>query len=144
MTYSKEYLKTIVGAIYENPKTGVHYCVLNVTNLDADENRKKDYPTTIVYTDLNHTSVWSVTLEKWIEKDFTLLTINTMAELAPHQQRVVDEKNEVKDRLEKLHNFINVNPIYRELPVEEQEDLFEQATYMNAYIEVLERRISRF
>lgn len=67
-----------------------------------------------------------------------------MAELAPHQQRVVDEKNEVKDRLDKLHSFINVNPIYRELPVEEQEDLFEQATYMHAYIEVLERRISRF
>lgn len=67
-----------------------------------------------------------------------------MVELAPHQQRVVDEKNEVKDRLDKLHNFINVNPIYRELPVEEQEDLFEQATYMNAYVEVLERRISRF
>ena len=65
-------------------------------------------------------------------------------EYAPHQQRVVDEANELKDKFSKLGAFILDNPIYLTLPQKEQDDLSEQYDVMEKYIFVLERRISRF
>lgn len=65
-------------------------------------------------------------------------------QLLPHQQRVVDEKNELQVKLSALYDFINVNPIYRDLNVEDQEDLIEQSNLMQMYFDILERRISKF
>lgn len=64
--------------------------------------------------------------------------------LQPHQQRVVDELKDLKDKIEKLEHFINENPIYGNLPIDEQSDLIEQSYVMNEYSEILERRIDRF
>lgn len=65
-------------------------------------------------------------------------------QLQPHQQRVVDEFNELKDKTSKLGAFILDNPIYLNLPSEEQKDMQTQYDAMCTYYDALERRISRF
>jgi len=65
-------------------------------------------------------------------------------EYAPHQQRVVDEATELKDKFSKLGAFILDNPIYPTLDTDEQQDLAEQYNVMEKYLVILERRISRF
>ena len=65
-------------------------------------------------------------------------------ELEPHQQRVVDEKNELQKKHDALSDFILENPIFTKLPEEEQRDLEKQFSIMGQYIDVLNRRISRF
>lgn len=64
--------------------------------------------------------------------------------LQPHQQRVVDEYKELKERYSKLWDFIMENPTYLKLPEEEQTDLKIQLDAMAIYVDVLERRINRF
>ena len=65
-------------------------------------------------------------------------------ELQPHQQRVVDEHKELKDKTSKLGAFILDNPIYLKLEEDEKEDLKTQYDAMCIYQDVLERRIKRF
>lgn len=65
-------------------------------------------------------------------------------EYAPHQQRVVDERNELQDKFSKLGTFILDNPIFKTLETEEQIDLKSQYDVMGKYLDILERRISRF
>jgi len=68
----------------------------------------------------------------------------TKKEYAPHQQRVVDEKNELQDKFSKLGSFILDNPIFKSLETEEQIDLKSQYDVMGKYLDILQRRISRF
>jgi hypothetical protein len=65
-------------------------------------------------------------------------------EYAPHQQRVVDEANELRDKFSKLGVFILDNPIYQGLEQDEKQDLADQYDVMEKYLAILERRISRF
>lgn len=64
--------------------------------------------------------------------------------LLPHQQRVVEEYKELKERHSKLWDFIMENPIYLTLPDEEKSDLKIQLDAMATYVDVLQRRINRF
>ncbi len=64
--------------------------------------------------------------------------------MAPHQQRVVDEKTELDDKREKLRAFIDGNAIFASLPTDEQHRLQCQDGYMEAYSEVLGERIAAF
>jgi len=68
----------------------------------------------------------------------------TNREYAPHQQRVVDEATELKDKFTKLGAFILDNPIFLTLEEEEQGDLQRQYAVMGTYLDILDRRISRF
>ena len=63
--------------------------------------------------------------------------------MQPHQQRVVDEKNELGERLEKLLDFIGTD-FYKRLPEKDKELLFFQSQIMEDYFEVLEQRIELF
>ena len=65
-------------------------------------------------------------------------------EYAPHQQRVIDEATELKDKFSKLGAFILDNPIFPTLSEEERKDLDQQYMAMEHYLVILERRISRF
>lgn len=65
-------------------------------------------------------------------------------QLQPHQQRVVDELSELKDKTSKLGAFILDNPIYLKLDTEDQKDMQTQFDAMCIYCDALERRISRF
>lgn len=64
--------------------------------------------------------------------------------LQPHQQRVVDEKTELDDKLLKLKAFIDGNKIFVSLPDEEKERLVRQHRCMTEYSDILGERIIAF
>lgn len=64
-------------------------------------------------------------------------------ELQPHQQRVVDEKNELSERLGKLLAFFQT-PTFDGLSEAERSRLRNQARFMDGYAAVLEERIAAF
>jgi hypothetical protein len=66
-----------------------------------------------------------------------------MSNLAPHQQRVVDEKRELDEKIEKLTAFFNTET-YRGLRSAEQHLLSQQLQHMTGYSMVLTDRISLF
>lgn len=63
--------------------------------------------------------------------------------MQPHQQRVVDEKAELDDRLDKLCLFSN-SRTFASLPIAEQERLNTQRHLMCALSAVLGARIAAF
>lgn len=68
----------------------------------------------------------------------------TIMAIQPHQQRVLDEKRELDEKLEKLSAFIrNPNAVYDALIDEEKLDLTAQAHHMRRYSEILKSRIAR-
>lgn len=67
-----------------------------------------------------------------------------MAELQPHQQRVVDEKNELDSKIKSLQNFIEMNDTFKAFIEEEKNDMREQLKFMQFYSLALQRRINRF
>jgi hypothetical protein len=67
-----------------------------------------------------------------------------IATMAPHQQRVVDEKTELDDKRDKLRAFIDGNAIFAGLPNDEQERLVRQHSCMTEYSEILGERIAAF
>jgi hypothetical protein len=66
-----------------------------------------------------------------------------MTPLAPHQQRVVDEKEELSERLSKLQAFFQ-GPIFPTLSEAERMRLRNQVRFMDGYAAVLEDRIRAF
>ena len=60
-----------------------------------------------------------------------------------HQQRVVDEKNELADKLTKLNNFIGGTVFYDLLPAERIR-VAKQAGVMKDYLDILNERIAAF
>lgn len=66
-----------------------------------------------------------------------------MTQLAPHQQRVVTERDELAERLSKLFAFFQ-SPIFAGLPAAEQTRLRSQARFMDGYLAVLGERIEAF
>jgi hypothetical protein len=63
--------------------------------------------------------------------------------LAPHQERVVIEKAELDEKLEKLNAF-GRGELFATLPPEEQERLQRQSKIMDQYSVVLGERIAAF
>lgn len=66
-----------------------------------------------------------------------------MTDLLPHQQRVVDEKSELDEKLGKLTAFFP-SAIFAGLDGAERERLQRQAVHMAAYSDVLGERIAAF
>ena len=65
--------------------------------------------------------------------------------MQPYQQRVVDEKTELDEKLTKLRAFCSqVGGEFDSLPTEEKQRLTEQEGHMAAYSGVLGRRIAAF
>lgn len=66
--------------------------------------------------------------------------------MQPHQERVVAEKKEVDDKLEKLLAFIDAGkgPIFLKLVTEERERLTTQGRIMKEYSDILADRIAAF
>jgi len=63
--------------------------------------------------------------------------------MLPFQQRVVDERNELVDKLKKLMAFIR-GPMFKTVDPAEQERLTRQSKLMDEYSGVLAERISEF
>jgi hypothetical protein len=63
--------------------------------------------------------------------------------MAPHQQRVVAEKAELDEKLEKLKAFFDTDQ-FKSINEDEQERMWRQADYMGDYSNVLGERIANF
>ncbi len=63
--------------------------------------------------------------------------------MQPHQQRVVTEKKELDEKLEKLKSFFGTE-IFLGLGDAEIDRMKRQADYMSAYSDVLGERIAAF
>lgn len=66
-----------------------------------------------------------------------------MSDYLPHQQRVVDEKSELDEKLSKLDAFLRTDT-FKRLRNEEQILLDRQATAMQIYSGILGERIKLF
>ena len=60
-----------------------------------------------------------------------------------YQIRVIEEKQELDEKLDKLGAFINTNK-FKSLVGDERDRLFDQQTYMEDYRNVLAERIEAF
>lgn len=63
--------------------------------------------------------------------------------MQPYQQRVVEEKADLDEKLEKLGDFCNT-PVFASLDPAEQNRLDRQFLIMNLYAQVLGERIAAF
>ena len=63
--------------------------------------------------------------------------------MQPHQQRVVEERVELDNKMDKLSKFLDTNTYYN-LSEGEKGRLVEQLGVMNQYRDVLDRRIAAF
>ncbi len=64
--------------------------------------------------------------------------------MLPFQQHVVDEKAARDGEIERLSIFIESNPLFKNLPVDEKSRLCRQLVIMQALSEVLGERIAAF
>lgn len=67
-----------------------------------------------------------------------------MSALLPYQQRVIDEKAALDEKITKLADFIILSPVFKELPGADRGRLYRQHTAMRAYSGVLGERIEAF
>lgn len=65
-----------------------------------------------------------------------------MAALAPHQQRVLDEQQELDSGITKLDEFIQRNALVRQLGSDEQSRMCRQLDVMREHAVILGERIS--
>jgi len=66
-----------------------------------------------------------------------------MYELKPHQVRVIEERQALNDKLEKLEEFLKTT-IFEGLDSEEQKRLVQQSILMARYSDALSERIKAF
>jgi hypothetical protein len=64
--------------------------------------------------------------------------------LQAHQQRVVDEKNALDTKIERLEGFIGENPFFKTMDEPEALLLIEQLEFMTGYSTTLGKRIELF
>lgn len=64
--------------------------------------------------------------------------------MAPHEERVVAESNDLREKLTKLSAFISGNEAFRKLNSDDQCLLRRQRGIMADYLDVLVERIARF
>lgn len=69
--------------------------------------------------------------------------MNAVIKPLPHVERMLAESADLGARLEKLGQFIDLNPLFRKLSVDEQVDLRLQREQMHGYLATLTRRIGR-
>lgn len=63
--------------------------------------------------------------------------------MAPHEQRVIDEKHALDGKIESLRIFL-LGSVFKGLPLVERELLMSQYEVMTRYAEILAARIERF
>jgi hypothetical protein len=66
-----------------------------------------------------------------------------MADFEPHQQRVVDEKSELDEKINKLRAFFDTD-VFSGLDAAERVRLDMQCAVMSVYSDILGKRIAAF
>ncbi len=64
--------------------------------------------------------------------------------MLPYQQRVVDEKKDLDEKLDKLKAFIETNPTFKDIHADERGRLGRQFDTMAEYSSILSQRIAAF
>ena len=64
--------------------------------------------------------------------------------MQPHQQRVIQERDELKTKATALSEFIGNSAVFETIDADEQERLKEQCETMGRYLEILDSRIAAF
>lgn len=64
--------------------------------------------------------------------------------LQPHQERVVQERSDLVDEIEKLDKFIRISEVYQKLDKQNQNLLVDQLKHMCVYSNILLQRINLF
>jgi hypothetical protein len=64
-------------------------------------------------------------------------------DMQPHQERVVAERNELSERIEKLAAFFETD-LFSSLPTAEARRLCRQYGHMKSYLDILDERIEAF
>ena len=83
----------------------------------------------------------------WSPKDVferSYKEVKTVPGLAPHQQRVVDEKQDLDLRIARLDEFMRRNPTFTTLDAPERDRLEIQLDLMRDYSGILGERIANF
>ena len=86
--------------------------------------------------------------KRWCQRNliddvFQWNACNLMYEYAPHIQRMINEYEQLAERIDKLNAFINGNTIFKKLGIEERNDMVSQLHYMRNYSDVLLSRLTR-
>lgn len=89
----------------------------------------------------NSINGWTPSPADVLAEDWVVLESNR-PRLAPHQQRVVDERADLEERREKLRAFIESSPVFDTLPEAERERLFRQHSCMADLTVILTQRIN--
>jgi hypothetical protein len=63
--------------------------------------------------------------------------------MQPFQQRVIEERRELRDKLDKLNEFVET-AMFNKLPHVEKGRMLRQRSLMADYAEVLDERIANF
>jgi len=63
--------------------------------------------------------------------------------MKPHEERVIIERDELKEKVDRLVDFMK-GMVYSTLPLVERNLLYSQLAYMEGYLITLDRRIKLF
>lgn len=63
--------------------------------------------------------------------------------MKPHEERVVQEKKDLDEKLTKLQTFVD-GPVFSQIAPQDRDLLLRQRSHMRKYSEVLGLRIARF
>ena len=94
-----------------------------------------------IKTTADTVSTWAPSVNDALADDWVI--VEGRPKYLPHQQRVVDEKAELDERLGKLHAFLKTG-VFKSLPDEDQILMDRQARAMRMLSGILGERIARF
>lgn len=71
----------------------------------------------------------------------TIKIILNKQECPPHIQRIIEEAEALEIKIDKLENFINYNPLFKELSEIDRTLMEKQLKVMLEYLEILDQRL---
>ncbi len=92
----------------------------------------------------NQINGWAPSSGDALAEDWEVIEVEAAPNRPAYQHRVFVERAELDDRLMKLHAFIGTNPMFGNLPPDEQQRLRIQRDVMTEYCRVLSERIAAF
>lgn len=85
-------------------------------------------------------STWAPSINDTLAEDWQVVGCT----VPPHQQRVLDEKQELDLRITRLDEFIERSPVFAQVPGDEQARLKRQLDVMHELSAILGERIAKF
>ena len=77
------------------------------------------------------------------DQEAELAALKREYDMEPHVERMLVEERELREKIQKLAEFITNNPIFGKLSEDEQADMKSQLAAMSIYADILSKRIER-